>query len=97
MTATTGLEPTAGLSLSTPPDSPESELSVSGLSDAGVAPARVLAILVAHDGQPWLDRALSALAAQEHSPSAVVAVDTGSTDGSRELLARARPDILREL
>jgi GT2 family glycosyltransferase len=50
---------------------------------------RVLAVLVAHDGGPWLDRTLEALAAQSHEALDVVAVDNGSTDGTRARLQRA--------
>lgn len=48
--------------------------------------ARVLAVLVVHDGEPWLARTLAALDAQDHAALDVVAVDNGSTDGSRQLL-----------
>jgi GT2 family glycosyltransferase len=48
--------------------------------------AHVLAILVAHDGEQWLPDTLAALADQDHPALDVVAVDNGSTDGSRALL-----------
>ncbi|MDQ1725478.1 MAG: hypothetical protein QOG52_2506, partial [Frankiaceae bacterium] len=47
----------------------------------------VIAVLVAHDGQTWLPRTLEALAAQTRQPHTVVAVDTGSEDGTYALLA----------
>ena len=47
---------------------------------------RVLAVLVAHDGEPWLARCLAALDAQTYPELDVVAIDNGSTDGSRRLL-----------
>ena len=47
----------------------------------------VTAVLVSHDGIRWLGECLAALTAQTRTPQAVVAVDTGSTDGSRALLA----------
>src|SRR5258708_902980 len=47
----------------------------------------VTAVLVSHDGARWLPEALAALAGQTRPPQQVVAVDTGSVDHSRELLA----------
>ncbi len=46
----------------------------------------VTAILVAHDGSIWLPAVLTQLARQTRPANAVLAVDTGSTDNSRELL-----------
>jgi GT2 family glycosyltransferase len=51
--------------------------------------SRVLAVLVAHDGGPWLDRTLEALDAQTHEALDVIAVDNGSTDGTRAQLQAA--------
>src|SRR5215212_7467526 len=51
--------------------------------------AHVVAVLVAHDGERWLPRALRSLAEQTRRPDVVVAVDTGSTDASAELLCAA--------
>src|SRR5215212_1777313 len=51
--------------------------------------AHVVAVLVAHDGERWLPRALRSLAEQTRRPDVVVAVDTGSTDASAELLRAA--------
>ena len=45
------------------------------------------AVLVAHNGQRWLPRALRGLADAERAPDRLVAVDTGSTDRTAELLA----------
>src|SRR5512135_1068320 len=50
---------------------------------------RVTALLVAHDGERWLPETLEALAAQERPPQLVLAVDTGSTDSTPQLLAAA--------
>src|SRR5438067_49652 len=55
----------------------------------------VTAVLVAHDGAEWLPEALAALARSTRLPSRVVCVDTGSTDGSAELLEQAHGDVLR--
>ena len=45
-------------------------------------PVDVTAVLVAHDGAAWLPQTLAALAGSTRTPSRVVCVDTGSTDGS---------------
>lgn len=47
----------------------------------------VVAVLVCHDGEEWLRLALSALRRSTPRPRHVVAVDTGSTDGTARLLA----------
>ena len=52
----------------------------------------VTAILVSHDGAVWLPAMLTTLAAQTHPPTRVVGVDTGSTDGSADLLRAALGD-----
>jgi GT2 family glycosyltransferase len=44
--------------------------------------ARVTAIIVARDDETWLDRSLTAIAAQTRAPDAVVLVDAGSESGS---------------
>ena len=49
----------------------------------------VLAVLVCHDGEPWLPTALSALRELTPRPRHVLAVDTGSVDLSAALLADA--------
>ena len=49
----------------------------------------VTAVLVAHDGARWLPFALAALADLERSPRRILAVDTGSTDASPQMLADA--------
>ncbi len=92
MTATTGLDSATGISLGDPLGADQPGLGDG--ADLSLATAHVVAIVVAHDGQPWLDRALGALAAQGRSPNAVIAVDTGSVDRSPELLAQAAPDVL---
>ncbi|MFI9007485.1 glycosyltransferase [Actinosynnema sp. NPDC053489] len=51
--------------------------------------APVLAVLVCHDGDRWLGTALSALRRQQPRPRHVIAVDTGSLDGTAKLLAEA--------
>jgi GT2 family glycosyltransferase len=52
----------------------------------------VLAVLVAHDGAPWLRDCLQSLASQTHPRLGVVAVDVSSTDGSEALLRQALGD-----
>ncbi|HEU5475855.1 MAG TPA: glycosyltransferase family 2 protein [Actinophytocola sp.] len=51
--------------------------------------APVLAVLVCHDGERWLPEALSALRRSAPRPRHLLAVDTGSTDGTPRLLADA--------
>ena len=48
---------------------------------------RVTAVLVAHNGERWLPRALESLARLQRRPDRLVMVDTGSTDNTVELLA----------
>ena len=57
--------------------------------------ADVTAVLVAHDGAAWLPEALEALAQSTRVPAHVVCVDTGSLDGSAELLEQAFGDVIR--
>ena len=46
----------------------------------------VTAVVVSHDGERWLPVLLRALDSQQRQPDRVVAVDTGSSDGSLSLL-----------
>lgn len=55
----------------------------------GVRTVPVLAVLVCHDGDPWLGAALGALRELTPRPAHVLAVDTGSTDRTAALLAEA--------
>ncbi|MFN2537922.1 MAG: glycosyltransferase [Mycobacteriales bacterium] len=55
----------------------------------------VTAVLVAHDGATWLPEAIEALGRSTRVPAHVVCVDTGSTDGSAELLEQAFGDVIR--
>ncbi len=48
--------------------------------------ATVTALLVSHDGSRWLPAVLDGLAGQTRLPDRVVAVDTGSTDDSPQVL-----------
>lgn len=60
-----------------------------------VLPAqRVSAILVSHNGARWLPEVVAALSSQERAPDSLIAVDTGSRDGSVELLRNSRIDLL---
>lgn len=49
----------------------------------------VTALLVSHDGARWLPAVLAGLAGQQVAPDRVLAVDTGSTDTSQDLLVDA--------
>ncbi|MGH3486791.1 MAG: glycosyltransferase [Actinopolymorphaceae bacterium] len=53
------------------------------------APPIVTAVVVAHNGTQWLNELVAGLRAQRRRPDRVVAVDTGSRDGSGELLVEA--------
>src|SRR4051794_41720660 len=55
----------------------------------GARAPRVSAVIVAHDGERWLPNLLSALDASTCRPDDMIAVDTGSGDGSVALLAEA--------
>lgn len=57
------------------------------LPPVGTAP--VLAVLVCHNGERWLPEALEALGSVSPRPRYVLAVDTGSTDSTPELLTEA--------
>ncbi len=46
----------------------------------------VTALLVSHDGVRWLPNVLDALERQTRRPDRVIAVDTGSSDGTAEML-----------
>ncbi|WP_405360031.1 glycosyltransferase [Kitasatospora sp. NBC_00085] len=52
----------------------------------------VTAVIVSHDGARWLPQALAGLLGQDRQVQRVLAVDTGSTDNSPQLLAKALDD-----
>lgn len=54
-----------------------------------VDPVDVTAVMVVHDAAEWLPRQLLALAGLAPRPGRLIAVDTGSADDSRRLLASA--------
>src|SRR5215210_5803655 len=62
------------------------------MSTATVTPAFrrhvVTAVLVAHNGARWLPQSAAGLLAQTRPPQRFVAVDTGSTDGSADILGQ---------
>ncbi len=49
----------------------------------------VLAVLVVHNAEDWLERTLASLAALDDRPGQLCAVNAGSTDGSLKILAEA--------
>ena len=51
---------------------------------------RVSAILVVHDGSTWLPEVVASIASQSRNVDQILAVDTGSLDGSAKLLKGAR-------
>ncbi|MDH6110801.1 GT2 family glycosyltransferase [Kitasatospora sp. MAP12-15] len=56
----------------------------------------VTAVIVSHDGARWLPQALAGLLGQDRQVQRVLAVDTGSTDASPQLLADTLGDWLPE-
>ena len=50
---------------------------------------RVTALVLAHEGAPWLPRSLEALARQRRPADVVVGIDAGSADPSADLLGAA--------
>ena len=50
---------------------------------------RIAALLVTKDAERWLPATLASIAAQSRTADELVAVDDGSTDGTRDLLAAA--------
>jgi GT2 family glycosyltransferase len=54
-----------------------------------LAAHHVTAVLVAHNGERWLERSLTALSQLDRVPDRIVAVDTGSRDATPDLLAAA--------
>lgn len=56
--------------------------------------ARVSAIVVSHNGARWLPEVVAAISSQVRPPDNLCAVDTGSHDGSVELLRNSRIDVL---
>ena len=55
----------------------------------------VAALLVSHDGGRWLPAVIDGIRAQRTSLSGVVAVDTGSKDGSADLVESVFGDVVR--
>jgi len=51
---------------------------------------RVTALLVVHDGSTWLPEVVTSLASQTRIADRIVAIDTGSIDGSQKFLKGAR-------
>lgn len=51
---------------------------------------RVTALLVVHDGATWLPEVVSSLSSQTRNVDRIIAIDTGSLDGSPKLLKGAR-------
>jgi GT2 family glycosyltransferase len=55
-------------------------------------PHHVTAVLVAHNGSRWLKSTLLALGRLPYRPDRIIAVDTGSSDDTPEILERARAE-----
>lgn len=57
-------------------------------------PATQVTVVIPNwNGLAWLEPCLNALAAGELVPAEVIVIDNGSTDGSREYLSAARPEV----
>lgn len=79
--------------MSTPPGSTATAAGTP--AERGVRDAQVAVLLVSHDGARWLPTVLEGLAGQrglDGQVAAIVAVDTGSRDGSVELVRAAALD-----
>ncbi|WP_083977045.1 glycosyltransferase [Kitasatospora azatica] len=84
------------------PDQPSSApLSSGGFGGAGARPPAyprhlVTAVIVSHDGARWLPQALAGLLGQDRQVQRILAIDTGSTDTSPQLLRDTLGDWLPE-
>ena len=58
-------------------------------TDSALRTPTVLVVLVVHDAEGWLRECLGALAAQSYPKLGILAVDSASTDGSRDILDRS--------
>lgn len=58
-------------------------------SPDGARAPRVAAIVVSHDGERWIPHLVDSLQRSTRAPDRLIAVDTGSLDGSRAALAEA--------
>ena len=76
------------MTLTTPAPSALSVPPASGVTAVRQRPVRhqVTAVLVSHNGSRWLPRVLDALTDQTRPIDTLIAVDTGSNDGSLDLL-----------
>ncbi len=79
-----------------PPDGSASEWFTWEEDDSDAEPSllprrhhHVTAVIVGHDGEVWLPAVLTTVAQQRRRPDLVVGVDSGSSDGTRALLASA--------
>ena len=55
----------------------------------------ITAILVSHDGQTWLPESIAAISAQTRKIDRIIAVDTGSIDGSATALTNAGLTVIK--
>ena len=68
---------------------PRTASTVAAFRSQGSGAAPVLGVLVCHDGEEWLPEVLDALRRLTVRPRHLIAVDTGSSDRTAELLAGA--------
>jgi len=55
----------------------------------------ITAILVSHDGATWLPESIAAISAQTRPVDRIIAVDTGSVDGSVKMLSNAGLTVIK--
>ncbi len=71
------------------------EKAITGAS-AQIEDQYVTAVIVTHDGATWLSEVVASLSSQKHPVDEIIAVDTGSIDGSAKLLSNAGIQVIKK-